>query len=220
MIKTFFLILMLFFSAQSFSQETQWYEYKFDSLISVRMPSEKVYVLDSILNGIDTRQIYTSVGNSTYMLQRLSLKNNSTDENLSNLPHDKESLMTYYKGYSKGISNSRNSMRIEEIEIQKDSFVGMKLKVISSNNKQSSETDVFILNNSVYCFSYFDDVSFNNETKDYFFNSAQINKDNKISQFNGKSQGYRLGYIIGRYSPYLFILVGFVFLIIKLSRKK
>ena len=132
------------------------------------MPGENVYILDTISEGQSMRFLYTTVNNSSYLAQRILIENTSNDQNLSNLPHDKKTLLEYYEGYAQGISNSRNLEISNKIEFELDGFSGMK---IETNN--STEFEVFILNNFAYSFNYTNNVSFNREEIDFFFNSKK-----------------------------------------------
>ena len=207
--------LLLTYSHFSFSQELEWNRYEIDSIFSIEMPGENVYILDTISEGQSMRFLYTTVNNSSYLAQRILIENTSNDQNLSNLPHDKKTLLEYYEGYAQGISNSRNLEISNKIEFELDGFSGMK---IETNN--STEFEVFILNNFAYSFNYTNNVSFNREEIDFFFNSKKINNEIEVSQFKGKSKTFKLAYLLGSYSPYVIGIVLILFVIYRITRKK
>ncbi|WP_204347086.1 hypothetical protein [Psychroserpens algicola] len=208
-------LLIILCSVSLYSQEEEWNRYEIDSIFSVKMPGENIYILDTITQGKKMRLVYTTADNSTYIAQRILIESNSSDKNLSNLPHDKKSLLEYYEGFANGISKSRNLEITNEIEIELDSFSGMKIK---TNN--STEFEIFILNNYAYSFNYINNEFFDLEEKDFFFNSKEINKEVEISQYKGKSKTFKLSYLVGYYTPYFLVFIIIVFVIYKITRKK
>jgi len=184
------------------------------------MPVEEVLELDTIVKGIKIYQLFTTVENSTFLVQKSLIENHSKDDNLSKLPHNIENLNKYYDGVVIGMTNNTSYDNVRENKITKNGFIGRKIVFSNSTKELKYESEVFVLNNYMYNFTYVNNIAFDQVEKDYFFKSMKINENKNVSQIKGKSTAYRRGYILGKLMFYVLLTVGTVILFIKLFKKK
>lgn len=198
------------------AQNQEWLSYDLDSIISIEMPND-VFELDTIAQGIRMHQIYSHKENSTFIVQKALLEKENQNEDLSKLPYDLKSLKEQYNGVIDGIS-SEIPYELESKElIEKDKYKGYRLKFKDSLNNPTYEVEFYLLNKHLYSFFYVSLENFDTNEKDLFFNSIRINTDQKISQYLGKSQSYRIGYVFGKYFFYILIFGVIIYFI---TRKK
>ena len=100
-----------------------------------------------------------------------------------------------------------------------DKFKGYRLKFKDSVNNPTYEGELYLLNKHLYSFYYASTENFNKTEKDLFFNSIKINTNQKISQYLGKAQSYRIGYVFGKYFFYILIFGGIIYFLIKKKKK-
>ena len=86
------IFLVTLIPVQLSGQETDWFEFELEN-IRVDFPIEEVSQLDTIYEGTRINQLYTTIGGSTLIIQEIRTESNLSDENLSSLPHDYNSLI-------------------------------------------------------------------------------------------------------------------------------
>lgn len=199
------------------SQSSEWLTYELDSIISIEMPND-VFELDTIAQGMRMYQIYSHTENSTFIAQKALFEKENQNEDLSKLPHNLESLKEQYTGLVDGISSSIPYELDSKELIEKDNFKGYKLKFKDSLNNPTYEVEFYLLNKHLYSFFYVGLENFDENEKDLLFKSIKINTDQKISQYLGKAQSYRIGYVFGKFLFYA-LIIGLVIYYIRTRRK-
>lgn len=219
--KNILLLLAIVLSCNSlFGQENEWNTYELDSIISIDMPGD-VYEMDTIIKGEKIYQLTSSIENSIFMAQRMLFEKNGLDKNLSKLPYDDESLEKTYDELISGITKAIPSKLKSKEKIEKNNFKGYCLLFVDSEEKPTFEYNLYLLDKYLYSFAYSNPASFNEIEKNEFINSIVINSKYEISQFNGTTPGYRLGYVSGKYFIYILGIIGIIiFVIIRKRRKK
>ena len=200
------------------SQNQEWLTYELDSIISLEMPND-VFELDTIAQGMRMYQIYSHTENSTFIAQKALFEKENQNEDLSKLPYDLKSLKEQYNGIIDGIANSIPYELESKELIEKESFKGYRLKFKDSLNNPTYEGEFYLLNKHLYSFYYVSLESFDKNEKDLFFNSIKINTDQKISQYLGKAQSYRIGYVFGKYFFYILIFGVIIYFIVRKKKK-
>lgn len=211
--KSYLLIFLLSINF-IYSQNNDWFQHEIDSLISISIPSNEVFIIDTIANNIKLHQIYNTIGKSTFVGQRTQ-DLNIINENLSTLPHNLESLKTFYNQVIKGITRTTPFKLKSKKFIFEDDFYQCKLKLVDSTNKKIYESQLILLNQYCYNITYLNQFDFNENEKEIFINSIKINKTIKTTQYKGKSLSYRIGYLTGEYFFIGIIMVVIVIVIIK-----
>ncbi len=200
------------------SQNQEWLTYELDSIISIEMPND-VFELDTIAKGMRMYQIYSHTENSTFIAQKAFFEKENQNEDLSKLPYDLKSLKEQYNGIIDGISSSI-PFELESKElIEKEKFKGYRLKFKDSLNNPTYEVEFYLLNKHLYSFFYVGLENFDKNEKDLFFKSIKINADQKISQYLGKAQSYRIGYVFGKYFFYILIFGVIIYFIVRKKKK-
>jgi|SaaInlLV_10m_DNA_1039704.scaffolds.fasta_scaffold46277_1 hypothetical protein len=200
------------------AQNQEWLSYDLDSIISIEMPND-VFELDTIAQGMRMYQIYSHTENSTFIAQKALFEKENQNEDLSKLPYDLKSLKEQYNGVINGIS-SGIPYELESKElIEKDKYKGYRLKFKDSLNNPTYEVEFYLLNKHLYSFFYVGLENFDTNEKDLFFNSIEINTDQKISQYLGKAQSYRIGYVFGKYFFYILIFGVIIYFIARKKKK-
>ena len=93
------------------------------------------------------------------------------------------------------------------------------MKFKDSLNNPTYEVEFYLLNKHLYSFFYVGLENFDTNEKDLFFNSIEINTDQKISQYLGKAQSYRIGYVFGKYFFYILIFGVTIYFIARKKKK-
>jgi len=142
---------------------------------------------------------------------------------IDKLAINEKNLDIFFTSYIDGFTSEMESINCklkESVKIKYKTLTGYKLTYVNKeNNKTVSESKVFIVNNHIYSSTYLSHENFNEEKKDFFFNSLSID-DSKQIKFNpgtnGKSRAYVLGQGIGR----LVAISVLVFIFVRILRKK
>lgn len=211
----FFILFTLFFS--SYSQNKTWNRYEMDTIFSIEFPND-VYEFDTIVKKMKLQQLISYDDEHTFLLQKINLEENNLDKNYSKLPYDLKSLNKSYKQFSRGIIQKSKGKIFSQEEIMFDKYHGYRIIFNSDESNPALEFNLFHLNGYMYSAIYSSQNKLNDSISKRFLNSIIINS-NGINQFGGKSQSYRIGYLVGRFSPYLFIFGVILYLIFR-KRKK
>jgi hypothetical protein len=200
------------------SQNQEWLTYELDSIISIEMPYD-VFELDTIAQGMRMYQIYSHSENSTFIAQKALFEKENQNEDLSKLPYDLTSLNKQYNGIIDGIASGIPYELESKEPIEKETFKGYHLRFKDSLNNPTYEVEFYLLNKHLYSFYYVGLEDFDKNEKDLLFNSIKINPDKKISQYLGKAQSYRIGYVFGKYFFYLLIFGVIIYFIVRKKKK-
>lgn len=221
-----FILFFCFLSVQLFAQETDWLEYEMDSIV-VEFPSEDVRLLDTITGGIKLKQLFTTVGTSTFILQKLPLKTNRGNSIVGKLPHDKESLLNYYEGVSKGTIKGIGAESVKSEEIKLGQLIGYKSIFSDSNGKPFYEMRTFLVNNNIVNICYYEKSKMNSSLKNKFFDTLDLSLIEPINQFAEEDIAYETGYKVGYFIAQSFIYImmalatiGLIWLIVRKKKKK
>uniref|UniRef100_UPI004049531C hypothetical protein n=2 Tax=Gelidibacter sp. TaxID=2018083 RepID=UPI004049531C len=205
------LLILLFYSFLLFAQTP------IDDYISIKFP-EKPKSLDTILLGEKIKTYY--VNDNITSLGILKLKIDESEDVITKLPYDFESLKKTYaimmKGHKRKMIDSGYILQ-DSLEIEIDGFLAYKLSYSDSKTKiKNSEFIILLLNEYMYLASYISHSNYNADIKDAFLNSIQIDKKHNPSQILGYTKSYKYGYLLGK----ILFYGGIVFFIIWLIRKR
>lgn len=214
------LILILFlFSCSIFSQEEIWNRYEMDSILSIEFPGD-VYEFDTIAKKHKLESLYSHYGDNVFLLQKIKL-DNSLNENYSKLPYDISSLKKNYREFSKGVIKSAGTNKVisQEDSTIKD-YHSYRILLEKEDPKSIYDFNIIHLNGYMYSINLVQSNSdkLNDSIRNKFLNSIVIN-NNYINQFGGKSQEYRIGYMLGSFLPYVLILGVILYFIFRKKRE-
>ncbi len=194
------------------SQKQEWLNYDLDSLVSIKIPN-KVFELDTIMEGAKMKQVYARVENSMFIAQKSLYEKNYTF-----LPYDLETLKEQYDAITKDIKKGVPYKLVLKKLIEKKNLKGCKLLFKDSLDNPTYEIEFYLLNRHLYHFYYVNPKNFNKKEKAAFFNTISINTDKKISQFFEEPISHKIGYILGRILGYI-LLFGIGYFIFRIIRK-
>ncbi|CAM3943605.1 hypothetical protein FLAN108750_00465 [Flavobacterium antarcticum] len=204
------------------AQDAEWFEYEMDSIV-LKFPSEDVRLFDTINEGIKLKQLYTTVGTSTYILQKLPLDNSHVSIS-QQLPSDHESLIKYYEGVSRGTVKGIGAETVKAEEIKFGHLIGYKSIFYDSDEKPFYEMHTFIIGNDLINICYYDKVKKNNVSQNRFFDSLDFDLLEPVSQFVEEDKayalGYKAGYLFAQFSIYIIMALATIALIWFIARKK
>lgn len=204
---------------QVFGQETEWYEFELDN-IRIDFPSEEVFQYDTIVEGIKLKQLYSQIGSATLVVQNLPGENTMSNEDLSSLPYDYKSLIKYYEEVAEGARKSSNGEKVTKKEIKLGELIGYNAIYYDETGTQFYESNTFLVDNNLIVVSCYDKGPLQNELKINFFNSLNLENFESLEQYTGTSKAFRLGQLFGKILFYGLILLGALFLIKALIKKK
>ncbi|NVK52350.1 MAG: hypothetical protein HWD85_05400 [Flavobacteriaceae bacterium] len=201
-------------------QNSKWHEFDLQN-IKVDFPTEEVFQLDTILKGIRINQLYSQIGNSTLIVQKLPAESNTINKNLSSLPYDYESLIKYYEGVIEGVRKSSKAKEVIKEEIKIKELIGYKSIIYNKIEEPIMESRIFLAGNDLIMISIYNPTKELNDIKATFFNSMKLGSLDSLEQYTGKSKAYKQGYIFGKIFFYIIAFsAGIFFLIRTLKRKK
>lgn len=200
-------------------QETNWYEFELEN-IKIDFPTEEVYQLDTIVKGVRLNQLYTQIGNSTLIIQKLPAESSTKDKNLSSLPYNYESLIEYYEGVIDGAKESSKAEKTKKEEIKLGELIGYKSIIYTDIEKPVIESRTFLAGNDLIMLSIYNPEKELNDIKEAFFSSVNLDGLDSLKQYTGKSKAYRQGYVFGKLFFYAILGIGIFFLIRTLRKKK
>ena len=212
-------LLYLLMPLTLIGQESQWYEFELEN-VKVDFPTDEVFQLDTIVNGIRVNQLYTQIGNSTLILQKLPAESSSKGKELSSLPYDYKSLIEYYDGVIDGAKDGFNAEKVKNEEIKLGELIGYKSFFYKDQEKPLIESRTFLAGNDLIMLIVYNPEIELKEIKDAFFNSVNLDGLDSLEQYTGKSKAYRQGYVFGKLFFYAMFGVGIFFLIRTLRKKK
>lgn len=216
--KHLFLLIALLSINSLFSQKNDWNNYKLDSIVSINLPGE-TYELDTVLQSKKLHMLYSNLENSKFVSMNILYESKNINKNLSELPSDINSLNKFYIGVVKGMAEKiKDKLYLKEF-ITRNGFKGYRLLYKDSHGSSTYKTDIFLLNNYLYTFTYANLIDFDDVESELFFNSISINKKQKITQFGETSKAEKMGYAYGKIASYV-ILITIGLVVYLNSRKK
>ena len=213
------ILILVLLPIQIIGQELEWYEFELEN-IRIDFPTEEVFQLDTIVKGTRLNQLYTTIGNATLIVQKLPAENKLGIENLSALPYDYKSLIEYYNEVVEGAKGSSNALKVENKEIKLGELIGYNSKYYRDTDVAFNESNTFLIDNSLIVISCYNLETSQEELKEKFFNSLNVENFKSLNQYKGKPKGYRQGYLFGKLFFYGLIGVGLFFVVRALRKKK
>ena len=209
--------LLIAFSLLTHAQENSWFTHEVDSVFTVEIPTEYANVLDTIMDGYKSYNIYSEVSETTtFMIQKVIPMD---AQELDDLPNNKRSLKKYYKGVFEGLSNTVEAKDI--YSYSEDTLQGLQsIKTSFYSEKQglTFNTKYLLVNNSLYTFSALHLGRRDNLNDNRFFNSIKLNQDIENNQFTGKSSAFKIGALVGKIS--IFGAIAIFIIIVSRKRKR
>lgn len=211
---TTLLVLCCFIAS---SQENSWFEHEIDSVFTVEMPTEHVFVLDTIMDGYKSYNIYTDVSETiTFMVQKVKPID---EQELDDLPNNKRSLKKYYKEVFEGLTYEAETKDI--YNFSEDTLQGLQsIKTSFYSEKQdiTFNTKYLLVNSGLYTFSALHQGKQENLNDNLFFNSIKLNQSVENNQFTGKSSAFKIGKLVGKFS--IFGVIAIIIILVNKRRKK
>jgi len=199
-------------------QNSNWNEFELEG-VKVDFPTEEVYQADTIIRNVRLNQLYTKIGNSTLIIQKLPAESSTKDKILSSLPYDYDSLIKYYDGIIDGVKSRSKTKKAKKKEIKLGELIGYKSIVYNDIEKPLIESRTFLAGNDLIMLSIYNPVKELNNINETFFSSVNLDGLDSLEQYTGKSKAYRQGYMFGKLFFYLILGVG-LFFIIRIFFKK
>lgn len=212
--KFLFSAIFLLLFVRFYGQEQIWNEYEIDSIVSIELPFEEVYELDTIIQDKSIFQLsHANELGTSFIAQRMRLEVEGTDPNLSTLPYDLASLDESYSEFIRGVAIQSGYDVLKQEKITIDDKIGYYIE-LGENNLKKYKSSILILDKYVYSFIIFNADGI--QTKDsYFFDSVRLYSSANIIQFSGASQESRIASLLGKLSFYVVLIV---FIIVFVNR--
>ncbi|MFY0629445.1 MAG: hypothetical protein JXR05_03630 [Flavobacteriaceae bacterium] len=177
--------LFIFFCKTSYSQNIEWNTYDFDSIVSVEMPFT-VYELDTIQDNRKMYQIFSNNESIEFRVQKLYLGKLYSNVETITLPHDDDSLEKLYSEMIWAITKvSQYNLKYSK-SINESNLKGYKLVFNDSEGSPIHELNLFVVNKSLYTFSYLNTNDFNEIERNLFFDSIAFNDEKELRQYPKK----------------------------------
>ncbi len=216
------LLFLLFFltviTRLIYCQNAAWQTYSLDSLMHINMPGD-VIAMDTTTKDFQSHQIMSKFDNTIYIAQKSEFNNPNIDENLSPLPYDNESLEKFYEDAIRGMIKTVPAIFSKKQAITVDGFNGYQIEFVDSLNNLICVNRLYLLNKHLYNLTIFNFQGLDTTDFNMFFNSIELHHKESISQFQGQSQAYRIGYLTGTYIIPIIIIVGVIIWLIKRKKK-
>jgi hypothetical protein len=199
-------------------QDYNWYEYELEN-VKIEFPTEEVYQLDTVINGLRLNQLYAQIDNSTFIIQKLLAENGISDKNLSSLPHNYQSLIEYYEGVIEGVKKRNQAENVQNDEIKIGDLIGFKSLIFNEIENPFVESRIFLAGDDLIMLSVYNPDSRLAAVNDEFLNSVNLEDLDSLEQYSGQSSEYKFGYLLGKFSIYALMGIG-LFFVVKSFRKK
>jgi len=215
---TLALIFFCFFSM--FSQGDNWFEYKIDSLFSVKMPTGEVSKLDTIIRGANVYSMYSKILNNMIIVVQ-KIKAEKTNNKGTNLPHDLKNMKKYYRGIVDGITTTAKQENIREIVDENiHGLHAINVSFYKDETNLNYHFKTILVNDYLYSFNVVTNENEPESIKDTFFNSIRLNKLVSTRQFRkNTSTLFDIGFFLGNLFFKVLILAGLVLLVIFIIKK-
>lgn len=224
--KVLLLLNLLFIAGILLAQDSLWKKTKIDDNFSMSLPVN-ISVIDTatIKEGqkIHVKVLSGNIGNDKVLL---IITPEETGINVDNKESFEEALSGIKKGAKKSLSKQGFQCIFKDTVIDKIKCIkAIAYKEVMDN--PSLFYYLFLFNDKTYSVGYAmspktsSDIVNQNIAR--LLNSITFNKGGiKEQQFSSKaeSQGYKMGYLIGQIFTFLIVIIGLVFLIKYLTKKK
>lgn len=207
----FTILVAMLHSSSIYCQSMDWWTFELEG-VGVNFPFEEVSQNDTILQGIRVKLLYCQYENATLILQKQLVGNN-----ISELPHDHETLRNYHHEVIKGMKDKFES-EVTKKEINHKSFIGTNATFIK-DEKPFSESNIFLIENYIIIATYHSTEPFDDETKKEFLYSLDFGDLEPSSQMIGESKAYQQGVLFGKIVFYGILGIGTFFVIRGLQKK-
>ena len=196
-------------------EETEWYDYEFDSHMDVSMPGDEVYEQDTMVEGKKIFQLNGYYDFANFAVQRLHGLDWRQGRRRGELPYDKESLLEYYSKVTKGIGKAAGDDDLSGSEVLMDGLVGYEYDMFGLGGDHYISTRLLLLEDSLYFFSYANPVDWDDSEKSFFFNNANIHNPSGINQYKGPkpSSAEEMGEFFGQLIFYVGMAVALFFVV-------
>ena len=198
------------------SQNSDWYQFDIDSIVSIQFPTSQVYELDTVINRVRLYQLRADVSNSSLSMQKLRM-GRFTEE--YSLPKDSLDLMKFYDGVIKGLTNKSGFQKKEDYLAKKGQYYGKRVE-LQNIEGNTLIAEMYLLNDYLYKVLYLSDSSFNKEEQNDFMNSFVINNNAPVSQFKQEPTAFSIGFLIGKLSSYLLMIAFVIWLIMRFIKSR
>ncbi len=210
-------LLMLFLMNTSNAQTGQWSVYELDSRVSIELPGE-VYEMDTVIKGESLYQLYSEAQGALFIAQVISYEMDS-EGRYPGLPSDTDDLEVFYQNVTKGIMNTTQNELAAASTIDIKGLSGYEL-ILSFEEKPTRISRILLVENKLISLVYNDELNFNTNVANMFFESVDIADVQSVNQYIGTSQEFLLGELIGELIAYLFIIAVIIFAVRAASRKR
>ena len=200
------------------AQDANWYEYEMEN-VKIDFPTEEVYQLDTVINGLSLKQLYAQIDNSTFIVQKLLAESGISDKNLSSLPYNRETLIEYYEGVIEGVKKRNQAEYVQNDEIKIGGLIGFNSLVYNTIESPIVESRLLLAGEDLIMLSIYNPEESLSEVNDAFLNSLNLENLNSLEQYSGESGAYRFGYLLGQFAIYAILGIG-LFFMIKLFRRR
>jgi len=213
-----FIFLIVLSTITGFAQSNEWYEFKLDTVVSFSMPSNEIMLHDTIAQGFKIKTMSLSVENHIFIAQKMN-KIKKVEKELSTLPHDSASLNEFYLKLIDGMQESIPYNVIDKKAFSENGLTGYFVSFGNELDKPVFHSKIYQLGKETYTLSYVNYEDFNDNLRDIYHNSIQINNIERISQYEGTERGKRIAYILGKFIGGGMILFLLIFAAIKIFNK-
>lgn len=201
--KNFYLIIILF-SIQSYSQNEKWFDFELDSITKFKLPAENANLFNSEENGIKMYELSAEKNGIVYSGNKMLITK-------SRLPNNLDELKSIYDEAIPNISKNYPKTIVSKESIEKNGFKGQKLTLTDSIGNRLYQSEVYLLNNSLFLFNCISKDDSDIKEAEYFFNHISLPTNSSIIQLTEKSNSLKF---ISRFKTELMILIGILGLII------
>ena len=146
-----FMVVLL--PIQLIGQERQWHEFELDK-IKINFPTKEVFQLDTVIAGVELKQLYARFENSTLIIQKISANDALGNKDLSSLPYDHKSLIEYYNGIVDGANDSYKAEEIKREEIKLGVLIGYRATYYDGTGTPFVESNIFLAGEELISISF------------------------------------------------------------------
>ena len=213
-----FIFLIVFYTTTGFTQSNEWYEFELDTVVSFSMPSDEIMVHDTIAQGFKIKTMNLNIDNHYFIAQRMN-KIKEVEKELSTLPHDSASLNKFYLKLIDGMQESIPYRIIDKKAFSENGLNGYFVSFGNELDEPVFHSKIYQLGKETYTLSYVNYEDFDENLRDIYHSSIQINNIESISQYEGTETGARIAYILGKFVGGGMVLFLLIFAAIKIFNK-
>lgn len=210
-------LFTLFLINTSNAQTGQWSVYELDSRVSIELPGE-VYEMDTVIKGESLYQLYSEAQGALFIAQIISYEKDG-EGRYPGLPADTDGLEVFYQNVTKGIMNTTQNKLEAASTIDIKGLSGYEL-IFSFENNPTRISRMLLVENKLISLVYNDELSFNTNVANMFFESLDIGDVESVNQYIGTSREFLLGELAGKLITYVFIIVFIIFVARSASKKR